>query len=312
MLTGRIFVTGGSGSFGGALLAEVERNNWPCELVVYSNDEAAHVQLSRQYKRHEFVLGDIRDRDWMACKMAGCDAVIHAAAFKGVPMVERYPIEAIKTNVQGSINVAIAADRAGIPAMVALSTDKACEPVNVYGYTKALMEAAIMNAQTWAKNTRFGVVRLGNFIGSRGSVIPLFLSQRDVLTVTNLHMTRFWMTLEDAVRWVKIALTIGGGCIIAPKLKAMGIIDVAQCVSPGARVVEIGMRPGEKLHELMVGRSELDRACVRDGHFTIYPVGTSDVQGIKGVYSSEDAPRWTKQDMRRTIENWKTTRQSSL
>ena len=305
LLSGRVFVTGGSGSWGKALLSEIRRNGWDCSLVVYSNDEAAHAELGIQYPEHQFVLGDIRDCDWMACKMEGCDAVIHAAAFKGVPAVEQHPVEAIKTNVLGSINVAIAAGRAGIPTAVAISTDKACCPVNTYGYTKALMESVIMNVETWNTHTMFKVVRLGNFIGSRGSVIPLFAKQGGRLTVTDKRMTRFWMTFREAVRWTLIALRGKPGHIIAPKLLAMGIEDVAKCVSPDAELVEIGARPGERMYEMQLGEHEVDRAIDYGSHFDIFPVGSFISAHADGEYSSASAPKWERENMKMAIDDWR-------
>jgi len=255
-----ILVTGGTGSFGKAFIRHILDNYHPRRVIVFSRDELKQFEMEQEFKdnRLRFFLGDVRDRDRLYRAFKGVEYVVHAAALKQVPACEYNPFEAIKTNVLGAQNIIEAAIDCGVKRLVALSTDKAASPANLYGATKLCSDKLFIagNAYVGASDrTMFSVVRYGNVVGSRGSVIPLFKKQREegVITITDERMTRFWLTLEQGVKFVLNSLeNMCGGEIFVPKIPSMKITDLAEAIAPGCQHKAVGIRPGEKLHEVMI------------------------------------------------------------
>lgn len=259
---GNILVTGGTGSFGTAFVKRALKDN-PRRLVIFSRDEQKQYALEREldHPSLRFFIGDVRDRDRLELAMRGIDIVIHAAAMKIIPTCERDPYECIHTNVLGAENVARAAMRNGVERVIALSTDKAAAPLNLYGASKLAAEKLFVAANGIAAgNTRYAVVRYGNVVGSRGSVIPLFkmlAAQGKRLPITHPEMTRFWITLSQAVEFVLSSLEqMAGGEIFIPKIPSMRITDLAEAIGLGLPHDIIGIRPGEKLHETLLTHDE--------------------------------------------------------
>lgn len=274
-----ILITGGTGSFGKKFV-EVALNKYhPKRLIIFSRDELKQHNMHLEFKdpRVTFFVGDVRDRDRLyRAFQADLDVVIHAAALKQVPSCEYNPFEAVKTNIIGAQNVINAAIDCGVPKVIALSTDKAVNPINLYGATKLCAEKLFIqgNSYVGGKVTRFSCVRYGNVIGSRGSVIPLFKEQRKngKITITDPRMTRFWITLDEAVELVVKALRhMQGGEIFVPKIPSMKIIDLAQAVAPECEIEFIGIRPGEKLHEMLITEEEGRNTVAYNGMFIIMP-----------------------------------------
>lgn len=261
-----VLVTGGTGSFGKAFVhALLERANVR-KLIVFSRDEQKHYALSQQIRdpRLRCFVGDIRDRDRLKTAFRGVDVIVHAAAMKHVPICEYNPLEAINTNITGARNLIEMAIECGVQRVVALSTDKAVAPANLYGATKLCMERLLIAANAYSGDlpTRFSVVRYGNVMGSAGSVIPLFEKQRERgrLTITDKRMTRFWISMDGAVRLVLQALNMmQGGEVFVPKLPTTDIETLAEAIAPGVPREEIGIRPGEKLHETLISPEEASR-----------------------------------------------------
>ncbi len=263
----QILITGGSGSFGRAFLRFVLANARPKRLVVFSRDEYKQSQIRQEFPQTElrFFLGDVRDYDRLKRAFRNIDCVIHAAALKQVPAAEYNPIECILTNVIGAENVIKAALDCNVERVLALSTDKAVNPINLYGASKLCADKLFVAANNLAgeRGTRFSVVRYGNVLGSRGSVVPLFREQvkKGVLTITDERMTRFWISLEQSVRFVAQSLArLRGGEIFVPKIPSMKIIDLAKVIAktstPQARIDIVGIRAGEKIHEVLVPQEE--------------------------------------------------------
>jgi len=272
----RILLTGGTGSFGHAFARRILARDGDCTLCVYSRDELKQVEMARRFsdERLRFFIGDVRDGERLRRAMADVDLVVHAAAMKQVPVCEYNPAEAVKTNVVGGMNLVEAAIDAGVDRVVALSTDKAVNPANLYGATKLCMEKIFVHGNAYAGpgRTRFSAVRYGNVIGSRGSVIPLFVEQArsGVLTITDRRMTRFWLTLEDAVDFVLHAVgAMRGGEIFVPRIPSMRITDLAEAIAPEAVQKEIGLRPGEKIHEALLTPDEARSAREYERHFVV-------------------------------------------
>lgn len=271
----KILVTGGTGSFGKACLKELVKTD--NTIVVFSRSEFLQHELALQYPESEyptvrFFIGDIRDVNRLKRALVGVDYVIHAAALKQVPAAEYNPTEAIKTNIMGAVNLIEACIDCGVKKVIALSTDKAVNPINLYGATKLCMEKLLVAGNHYSNKTLFSVVRYGNVVGSRGSVVPLFKRQKDVgeLTITHPDMTRFWITIEQAVKFVLDRLEdMQGGEIFIPKLPSMNIMDLATAIAPDAIKTVTGIRPGEKLHEILINRD--CRATEFYDHFTIHP-----------------------------------------
>jgi UDP-N-acetylglucosamine 4,6-dehydratase len=273
----QILVTGGTGSFGRAFVRRTLAHGADVTIRVYSRDELKQYEMNREFggdPRLRFCIGDVRDRDRLARAMYGVDWVVHAAALKQVDLCEYNPAEAVKTNIQGSQNVIEAAIDAEVERVVALSTDKAVNPVNLYGATKLCAEKLFVhgNAYAGSRDTRFACVRYGNVLGSRGSVVPLFLAQAasGLLTITDLRMTRFWISLAQATELVEFVLAdMRGGEVYVPKLPSMRMTDLARAIAPEAMVKEIGMRPGEKVHEMLLSPEEAHRSREYPTHYVI-------------------------------------------
>lgn len=260
-----ILITGGTGSFGNACVKKLLDEHKPASVRVYSRDELKQWEMARKFGNHpalRFFIGDVRDAGRMRRAMEGVDVVIHAAALKHVPACEYNPVDAVRTNVDGAINVINAALDNNVPKVVALSTDKAVSPVNIYGATKLCAERLFIQSNSYrgkSRGTQFSVVRYGNVLGSRGSVIPLFRQQREQgeVTLTDERMTRFWISLPDAVDFVLSSLsTMQGGEIFVPKIPSTRMTDLAKVIAPKARHKIIGIRPGEKLHEFLLTAEE--------------------------------------------------------
>ncbi len=274
-----ILVTGATGSFGRAFIGSVLRSPGVRRVVALSRDELKQWEMQQQYPhepRLRFFLGDVRDGMRLHRAFDGIDIVVHAAALKQIPATEYNPFEAVRTNIQGAENVINAAIDQGVGQVIALSTDKASSPLNLYGATKLVSDKLFVagNAYAGGKRTRMSVVRYGNIVGSRGSVIQHFraLAPSGRLPVTDLRMTRFWITLDQAVCWVRRSLErMHGGEIFVPKLPSMRITDLARAIAPDAELDIVGIRPGEKLHEEMIsaecGRHALDMG----DHYVILP-----------------------------------------
>lgn len=273
-----ILVTGGTGSFGKKFVRYVLENYNPRRIIVFSRDELKQFEMEKEFNddRLRFFIGDVRDRDRLYRAFAGVDYVVHAAALKQVPACEYNPFEAVKTNIMGAQNIIEAAIDCGIKRVVALSTDKAANPVNLYGATKLCSDKLFISGNSYAgsKDTRFSVVRYGNVVGSRGSVIPFFKKMREtgVVTITDPRMTRFWITLEQGVEFVVNSMQqMHGGEIFIPKIPSMRITDLAEAIAPGCRHEYIGIRPGEKLHEVMVPEDDARNTIELDHFYIIQP-----------------------------------------
>ena len=274
-----ILVTGGTGSFGHAFTQmTLERYN-PRKLIIFSRDEMKQWEMAKLYgddPRVRFFIGDVRDKDRLARALKGVDYVIHAAATKIVPTAEYNPFECVKTNINGAMNVIDAAIDAGVQRIVALSTDKASSPINLYGATKLASDKLFIagNAYSGEHGTTMSVVRYGNVMGSRGSVIPFFMSIRDrgILPITDDRMTRFMISLEQGVELVWHALEdMEGGEIYVKKIPSMKVTDIAKTVAPEAQQEIVGIRPGEKLHEQMIGLEDAPFTFEYDDYFKILP-----------------------------------------
>jgi UDP-N-acetylglucosamine 4,6-dehydratase len=274
-----ILVTGGTGSFGNTFLPMTLGRFSPKKVIVFSRDEMKQWEMAKKFAhddRVRFFIGDVRDRERLYRALDGVDFVVHAAATKIVPTAEYNPFECIKTNVIGAMNVIDACIDRGVKRVVALSTDKASSPINLYGATKLASDKVFVAGNSYAggHNTRFAVVRYGNVMGSRGSVIPLFASLKDsgVVPITDRRMTRFMISLEEGVELVWRAFEdMAGGEIYVKKIPSMNVTDVAEVVAPGARHEIVGIRPGEKLHEQMIGPEDSLYTYEYDGYFKILP-----------------------------------------
>ena len=304
-----VLVTGGTGSFGHTFVPmTLERYN-PKKIIIFSRDEMKQWKMAEKFKgddRVRFFIGDVRDRDRVYRAFGGVDVVIHAAATKIVPTAEYNPFEAVKTNVMGAMNVIDAAIDCGVKKVVALSTDKASSPINLYGATKLTSDKLFIagNSYSGDDKTKFSVVRYGNVLGSRGSVIPFFLSQAGSgkLPITDLAMTRFMITLEEGVGLVWTALEqADGGEIFVKKIPSMNIVDIAAAVDPDAVLEVVGVRPGEKVHEQMIGFEDSPRTYDFGDHYRILPSietqeGNSTQEGTLVdagfTYSSDQNSEW--------------------
>jgi UDP-N-acetylglucosamine 4,6-dehydratase (inverting) len=272
-----ILITGGLGSFGQKFTEIILKEYNPKSVRIYDNRELAQVESGRKFndKRLRFFMGDIRDKDRLKRAMHGVDILVHTAALKHVPICEYNPIEAVKTNIEGSINVIDAAIDCGVKKVLALSTDKAVQPVNLYGATKMVAEKLFVQGNSYSSGkTIFSCSRYGNVIGSSGSVVPLFKEQKQKgeITITDERMTRFWITLEEGVKFVINCIEkMNGGEIFVPKIPSMKIIDLAEAIAPEANKKIVGIRPGEKLHEVLLTSEESYHAKEFDDNFIIEP-----------------------------------------
>jgi UDP-N-acetylglucosamine 4,6-dehydratase len=274
-----VLITGGTGSFGRTFADIVLAHADPKRLIVLSRDEMKQSEMAQQFGndlRLRFFLGDVRDRDRLRRAFQDVEVVVHAAALKQVPAAEYNPFEAVKTNVIGAQNIVDAALDAGVKKVIALSTDKAANPINLYGATKLCADKLFVaaNAYGGGRGTRFCCVRYGNVVGSRGSVIPFFQSRKatGVLPITHPDMTRFWITAAQGVTLVLAAYrSMCGGEIFVPKIPSMKMIDLARAIAPGARLEIVGIRPGEKLHEVMIPGDESRNTFEYDTHYVVAP-----------------------------------------
>ena len=274
-----ILVTGGTGSFGRAFVRHLLDEHEPAAIRVYSRDELKQYEMQRAIEddvRVRFLLGDVRSAERLKVALRGVDVCIHAAALKQVPACEYNPFEAVQTNIVGAENVVSAALANDVPLTMALSTDKAVNPVNLYGATKLCAEKIVTqgNAYAGASRSRFACVRYGNVVGSRGSVVPLFKAQAETgqLTITDTAMTRFWITLEQAVDFVVSSLELmEGGEVFVPRIPSMRITDLAEALSPGVPHRIVGIRPGEKVHEALITEDESRHGKAMSDRFVIYP-----------------------------------------
>ena len=278
-----ILVTGGTGSFGQQFIRTVLQNFQMRRCIVFSRDEQKHYEMSQtfpveRYPCMRYFIGDVRDVDRLELAMRDVDYVVHAAAMKHVPLAEYNPFECVMTNIHGAENVVKAALRKGVKRVIALSTDKAANPINLYGATKLAADKIFIAANNLAGagGTEFSVVRYGNVIGSRGSVIPFFrqLIAEDMphLPITDERMTRFWITLDQGVQFVLSCLRMmRGGEVFVPKIPSMRIVDVARCLAPGKPIEVIGIRPGEKLHEVMVPADEARATLDHGDRYIVLP-----------------------------------------
>jgi UDP-N-acetylglucosamine 4,6-dehydratase len=274
-----VLVTGGTGSFGKKFLEVMLRDYHPQKLIIFSRDELKQHDMRTTGFDHSslrYFIGDVRDPQRLQRAFSGVTVVVHAAALKQVPACEYNPFEAVQTNIMGGRNVIDAAIDQGVRRVLALSTDKAVNPINLYGATKLCAEKMFVqaNAYAGAQDTRFSCARYGNVVGSRGSVIPVFMEQRKrgKITITDSRMTRFWLTLEHGVRLVVGCIEqMHGGEIFVPKIPSMRLTDMAETIAPGCEVECIGIRPGEKLHEVLVSEDEARNTVELDDMYVIQP-----------------------------------------
>jgi UDP-N-acetylglucosamine 4,6-dehydratase len=320
--TKSVLVTGGTGSFGRKFTEIMLSKFHPKRLIVFSRDELKQHEMRTNGlddSSLRYFIGDVRDVERLRRAMDGVDYVVHAAALKQVPSCEYNPFEAVKTNVNGAQNVIDAAIDMGVKKVVAISTDKAVNPVNLYGATKLCAEKIFIQGNSYAgtKGTRFCCVRYGNVIGSRGSVIPLFMEQMQNgnVTITDKRMTRFWLTLELAVEVVLKAFTyMKGGEIFVPKISSMKIIDLARAIAPKCSIEMIGMRPGEKLHEILITSEDGRHTVEYDGLYIILPQlswwQTHNYENAKELaqgfyYTSDNNSRWlTANELKEMVKGY--------
>ncbi len=329
VLTGSsILITGGTGSFGNTFVPMTLAKYNPRRLVIYSRDEMKQWEMAQKFEgdpRIRFVIGDVRDKERLTRSLDGIDFVVHAAATKIVPTAEYNPLECVKTNINGAMNLIDACIERGVKRVVALSTDKASNPINLYGATKLASDKLFVagNSSSDTHETSFSVVRYGNVMGSRGSVIPFFMSRLHTgeLPITDTRMTRFMITLEQGVDLVWHAFDeMKGGEIYVKKIPSMTITDIARAVSADARHKIIGIRPGEKIHEQMIGAEDAPYTYEYDQHFTILPAihgWSSDPARINGgkpvaddfTYVSNTNSSWMSVD---ELRAWITTHRAKI
>lgn len=309
-----VMITGGTGSFGKKFVEIMLREIHPAKLIIFSRDELKQHEMRAAGLDHpslRYFIGDVRDEARLRRAMNGVHVVVHAAALKQVPACEYNPNEAILTNIIGGRNVIEAALDNGVERVMALSTDKAVNPVNLYGATKLAAEKLFVQSNAYAggKGTRFSCVRYGNVVGSRGSVVPVFLQQRGsgTVTITDERMTRFWLSLEQGVRFTVSSIEqMQGGEVFIPKIPSMKVIDLARAIAPGCTVQRIGIRAGEKLHEVLVSEDEARHTIELPDRYVVQPpedlwFGHSWTQQGKQLpegftYSSDNNQRWLSVD----------------
>ncbi len=314
-----ILVTGGTGSFGKKFVEITQRDLHPKKIIIYSRDELKQHEMREMgfdQPNLRYFIGDVRDRERLLRALHGVDLIVHAAALKQVPACEYNPMEAVKTNIMGTSNVVEAALDAGVKKVLALSTDKAVNPVNLYGATKLAAEKLTVQSNAYAAGsaTRYSCTRYGNVVGSRGSVVPVFLKQRlnGRLTVTDDRMTRFWLSLEQGVRFVVQCIEeMHGGEVFVPKIPSMNIVDLAKAIAPGVELEVVGIRPGEKLHEVLISEDESRSTVEMEDMFVVQPSVKSwfghDWQSEGRVlpsgfrFGSDNNPHWLSVDQIREM-----------
>jgi len=316
-----VLITGGTGSFGKQFVATALAKHNPKRIIVFSRDELKQHDMRMQFddERLTFFIGDVRDRDRLyRAFQARVDVVLHAAALKQVPSCEYNPFEAVKTNVLGAQNVIEAAIDCGVPKVVGISTDKAVNPINLYGATKLVAEKLFIqgNAYAGSKVTRFSCARYGNVVGSRGSVVPLFLEQRKngTVTITDPRMTRFWLTLEQGVEFVISCVgQMHGGEVFVPKIPSMRIMDLKKALAPDCEIRHIGIRPGEKLHEALISEDEVRHTVELEDMYIIQPLHPWwQVENWAGArpladdfrFTSDTNTRWLSIEELRSLIAW--------
>lgn len=323
-----ILITGGTGSFGKTFVPMTLAKYNPERLIIFSRDEMKQWDMQLQFqhdKRVSFIIGDVRDKDRLARALDGVDYVVHAAATKIVPTAEYNPFECVKTNINGAMNLIDACIDRGVKRVVALSTDKASNPINLYGATKLASDKLFVAANAYAgtHETRFSVVRYGNVMGSRGSVIPFFISQASagVLPITDPRMTRFMITLEQGVELVWQSFEdMQGGEIYVKKIPSMNILDIARSVAPNAEHKIIGIRPGEKIHEQMIGIEDAPYTFAYPSYYKILPMihdWSSDPKRVKDgvrvaadfVYTSDNNQEWMPT---KALQDWIAAHKSKI
>jgi UDP-N-acetylglucosamine 4,6-dehydratase len=308
-----ILVTGGTGSFGNAFVEHALRTLSPRRLIIFSRDEVKQLHMRAKYPDSadspvRYFIGDVRDRDRLYRAFRDVDVVVHAAALKQVPTAEYNPLEVIHTNVLGAANIIDAAIDRGVKKVVALSSDKAVSPVNLYGASKLCADKLFVSAQVYAgaQDTRFSVVRYGNVLGSRGSVVPFFRAQsrEGILRITDPRMTRFWITLDHAASFVVHCIQeMSGSEIFLPKIPSMRLVDLARAIAPECRHEITGIRPGEKLHEVLLTEDESRRTREHEDMYVVYPAISVDAPATSRlgagmpvpdgfVYRSDCNDRW--------------------
>ncbi|MBN2556287.1 MAG: UDP-N-acetylglucosamine 4,6-dehydratase (inverting) [Anaerolineales bacterium] len=276
-----VLITGGTGSFGKKFVEVMLRDYSPAKLIIFSRDELKQHEMRADGfndPRLRYFIGDVRDRLRLRRAMQGVDVVVHAAALKQVPACEYNPMEAINTNIIGGRNVIEAALDEKVDRVMALSTDKAVNPINLYGATKLAAEKLFVQSNAYAggKGTRFACVRYGNVVGSRGSVVPVFFKQRNAgrITITDERMTRFWLSLEQGVRFtIRCIEQLQGGEVFVPKIPSMKLVDLATAIAPECQIDYIGIRPGEKLHEVLISEDEARHTIELEDMFVVEPSG---------------------------------------
>ncbi|MEM4724962.1 MAG: UDP-N-acetylglucosamine 4,6-dehydratase (inverting) [Candidatus Hadarchaeum sp.] len=315
-----VLVTGGTGSFGKKFTEIMLREFHPKKLIIFSRDELKQHEMHMSGFDHpslRYFIGDVRDRDRLRRAMNGVDIVVHAAALKQVPACEYNPFEAVQTNIMGAKNVIDAAIDCGVKKVIAISTDKAVNPINLYGATKLCAEKLFVQGNSYSgeEGPRFSCARYGNVVGSRGSVVPVFLEQRKngKITVTDPRMTRFWITLEQGVEFVIRCIELmHGGEVFVPKIPSMNIMDLAKAIAPDCEVEYIGVRPGEKLHEVLISEDEARHTLELEDIYIIQPAHpwwrVENWAGAKPLpdgfrYTSDTNTRWLSiEELRRLVE----------
>jgi UDP-N-acetylglucosamine 4,6-dehydratase len=322
--TSTVLITGGTGSFGKKFTEIMLRDYRPKKLIVFSRDELKQFEMRHLFpeERHRnlrFFIGDVRDRDRLYRAFDGVDVVIHAAALKQVPTAEYNPLEVIRTNILGAANVIDAAIDRNVKHVLALSTDKAASPINLYGASKLCSDKLFVagNSYVGEHSTRFGVVRYGNVVGSRGSVVPFFLKMRDSgrLPITDERMTRFWISLDQGVEFVIGCIErMEGGELFVPKIPSMRIVDLARAIAPDCTLDFVGIRPGEKIHEVMITEDDSRNTVEFDAYYAILPLfkgvtvdgyikrhgGKRCPDGFR--FGSDTNTRWvTREELRRMV-----------
>ena len=326
MLNGKnILITGGTGSFGKKFLQIVLQSYEPNRLIIFSRDELKQFEMSQRWSTNkypclQYLLGDVRDREKLIRAFQGIDYIIHTAALKQVPAAESNPGEFIKTNIIGAMNIIDAAIHNHVEKVIALSTDKACNPINLYGATKLCSDKLFIanDALSNPGQTMFSVVRYGNVLGSRGSVVPFFKerAKTGVLPITDLRMTRFWITLDQAVHFVIKTLELSkGGDMFVPRIPSMKIVDLAKAIAPHCKQEIVGIRPGEKLHEVLISEDDARNTVKFNECYVIQPnaevrerLVSPNEEGGKScpdgfIYSSKDNPDWMSvEELRELVE----------
>lgn len=315
-----VLVTGGTGSFGKKIVHKLLYETSARKVIVFSRDELKQYEMQQRYRgeaRIRFFIGDVRDYERLYRAFDGVDYVVHAAALKQVPAAEYNPFEAVKTNINGAQNIIEAAINQRVDRVIALSTDKACAPVNLYGATKLVSDKLFIsgNAYSGAHRTRFAVVRYGNVVGSRGSVVPLFksLAGNGSLPVTDPRMTRFWITLDQGASFVMDSLErMRGGELFVPKIPSTKVTDLAKAIDPSAEIEIVGIRPGEKLHEEMITVNDSRNTVDMGDYYVVQPDmewwnsepadGCPVPEGFH--YASDKNEQWlTTEELREMVEN---------